>query len=150
MGYKLPEGVCGEKVLLQWRYITANSCFPPGYRNTEVGAILQDLGWLRASGMSDCLYPYDPTGATGAGKPEQFWNCAEITINARGPTPPTPPTPPTTAAPVGPSPTTAPVGQPTSGPGYCSYAGIWDTNREECDGVVEGGAWCNENQSQCE
>jgi len=145
--YKLPEGLYGDNVLIQWRYITANSCFPPGYKGTAVGDRLLELGWLRASGMGDCLYPYDPTGATGAGKPEQFWNCAEITINARGPTPPTPPTPPTTAAPVGPSPTKAPVGP---SPGYCSYAGIWDTNREECDGLAEGGDWCNENQGQCE
>ena len=29
--YKLPMGVHGPKVMLQWRYVTANSCFPPGY-----------------------------------------------------------------------------------------------------------------------
>ncbi len=29
--YKLPRGVFGPKVMLQWRYVTANSCFPPGY-----------------------------------------------------------------------------------------------------------------------
>ena len=117
----------GNNVLIQWRYITANSCFPPGYKDTAVGEKLQELGWLRADGMSDCTYPYDPTGATGHGKPEQFWNCAEITIHEKGPTPPTPPTPPTTASPVV-SPTKAPVGHPT--PGYCSYSGIWDQNSE--------------------
>lgn len=151
--YKLPEGVCGEKVLVQWRYITANSCFPPGYKNTAVSDRLQELGWLRASGMSDCVFPYDPTGATGAGKPEQFWNCAEITITCTNPTvspapsPPPQPTPVTTLAPIG-SPTGSPVAQPTFA--YCNYGGTHDTSRERCDGEVEGGTWCNENQSQCE
>jgi len=145
--YKLPEGVCGEKVLVQWRYITANSCFPPGYRDTEVGQKLMELGWLRASDMSDCGYPYDPTGATGSGKPEQFWNCAEITIKcsyptiSRAPTPIPQPTPDPTPPP--------PTSTPTAAAGYCSYGGN-DNGREACDGEVEGGAWCNENKSNCE
>ncbi len=29
--YRLPMGVSGSKVMLQWRYVTANSCFPKGY-----------------------------------------------------------------------------------------------------------------------
>jgi hypothetical protein len=29
--YRLPMGIHGSKVMLQWRYVTANSCFPPGY-----------------------------------------------------------------------------------------------------------------------
>ena len=29
--YRLPMGVYGNKVLLQWRYVTANSCIPEGY-----------------------------------------------------------------------------------------------------------------------
>merc|ERR1712129_678479 len=145
--YKLPDGVCGEKVLVQWRYIAANSCFPPGYKNTEVGAILLELGWLRALGMKDCDYPYDPTGATGSGKPEQFWNCAEITIKcsyptiSRAPTPIPKPTPPPTPPP--------PTSTPTATPGYCNYGGN-DSSREQCDGEVEGGPWCNENKANCE
>merc|ERR1712156_1217419 len=149
--YKLPEGACGTNVLLQWRYITANSCFPPGYKNTAVGQELLELGWLRASGMSDCQYPYDPTGATGSGKPEQFWNCAEITIECSNPTvspAPTPPPQPTPEPKPTSSPTKAPVVVP--GPGYCNYGGTHDSSREKCDGKVEGGDWCNENQSQCE
>ena len=31
--YKLPSGVSGDNVLIQWKYITANSCNPPGYDN---------------------------------------------------------------------------------------------------------------------
>ena len=29
--YRLPMGISGEQVMLQWRYVTANSCIPPGY-----------------------------------------------------------------------------------------------------------------------
>lgn len=146
--YKLPEGLTGDNVLVQWQYITANSCFPPGYKNTEVGDILLELGWLRAYGMAECMYPYDPTGAVGSGKPEQFWNCAEITINPKAPTPPTvspAPSPPTTPAPIG-SPTVSPTSQVTQG--YCNYGG--SGSRSECDGMVEGGPWCNESQANCE
>ena len=31
--YKLPGGLSGDNVLIQWKYITANSCNPPGYDN---------------------------------------------------------------------------------------------------------------------
>ena len=127
--YKLPEGVCGERVLLQWRYISANSCFPPGYKGTAVGQRLQELGWLRASGMSDCQYPYDPTGATGAGKPEQFWNCGEITIKCANPTVSPAPTLPPQPTPQ-PKPTQTPTKSPMAAPtfGYCNYGGTHDTS----------------------
>jgi hypothetical protein len=29
--YRLPMGVKGDRVMMQWRYVTANSCIPPGY-----------------------------------------------------------------------------------------------------------------------
>mmetsp|Transcript_26590 Transcript_26590/g.32777 ORF Transcript_26590/g.32777 Transcript_26590/m.32777 type:complete len:233 (+) Transcript_26590:2148-2846(+) len=29
--YRLPPGVTGNNVMMQWRYVTANSCVPPGY-----------------------------------------------------------------------------------------------------------------------
>ncbi len=32
--YRLPRGVKGNQVMLQWRYVTANSCLPPGYVST--------------------------------------------------------------------------------------------------------------------
>ena len=31
MKYKLPLGLTGERVLLQWKYLTGNSCLHPGY-----------------------------------------------------------------------------------------------------------------------
>jgi hypothetical protein len=38
--YKLPDGLSGDLVLLQWHYVTANSCIPEGYYkyNWPVGA----------------------------------------------------------------------------------------------------------------
>ena len=29
--FQLPQGLSGDLVLLQWHYVTSNSCFPPGY-----------------------------------------------------------------------------------------------------------------------
>lgn len=74
--YKLPDGIVGDKILIQWRYVTANSCFPPGYKNSEVTDTLRTLGWLRSEGMSDCNYPLDPTGT---GTPEQVSMVGEET-----------------------------------------------------------------------
>merc|ERR1712242_254206 len=102
---------------------------------------------MGALGMKDCDYPYDPTGAVGSGKPEQFWNCAEISIKcsyptiSRAPTPIPQPTPDPTPPP--------PTSTPTAAAGYCSYGGN-DNSREQCDGEVEGGECCNENKSNCE
>ena len=33
MMFKLPDIVVGSEILIQWRYITANSCLPEGYIN---------------------------------------------------------------------------------------------------------------------
>ena len=47
--YRLPAGVVGDKVMMQWRYVTANSCIPKGYLDPSLG--LADRGWLRSPGM---------------------------------------------------------------------------------------------------
>jgi len=94
--FRLPMGVTGEKVMMQWRYVTANSCLPPGYLDYP----FPDSDWLGGD-HSTCSYPLDPTGARCTGCPEQFWNCAEITINPSNPSNPT--------GPVSPNPTEAPI-----------------------------------------
>lgn len=66
--YKLPVGLHGDKVVLQWRYVTANSCHPPGYKNPDLG--LEELGWLRGPNLPACGPP-DPTGVR---LPEQVSN----------------------------------------------------------------------------
>ena len=48
--FKLPEDLVGQEVLLQWRYISANSCSPPDYHayfsgNNAEGVELPDEYW---------------------------------------------------------------------------------------------------------
>ena len=107
--YQLPDGlVCDgidSRCVLQWHYVTGNSCDPPG-TPSKYGS-----GQL-------------PVCSNGQGAvPEEFWNCADITINARdgpAPSPPSPvPEPPSPPSPVPepPSPTPeppSPVPEPPS------------------------------------
>lgn len=51
MTFKLPNDLVGDKVLVQWRYITANSCNPPGYAEYFGRNGLSDIHW----------YPFIPT-----------------------------------------------------------------------------------------
>ena len=94
--FQLPQGLSGDLVLLQWHYITANSCLPPGYNTYNWPA-----GW-NPGNLPTCVdIPAD--GAVGGNRPEQFWNCAEVRITAATnptPTPPTP-TPPTSGGSLG-------------------------------------------------
>lgn len=131
MKFELPVGVSGDKVLMQWRYVTANNCWPPGYEN-------YDYDDAKGGNSKECIYPLDPTGQTGTGKPEQFWNCAEITILPNGPVAPTvtSPTPLTSTPPPVPAPT------PTE-PSCCSWPPF-----EECSQLEN--TWCHQSQSNCE
>eukprot|EP00591_Stephanopyxis_turris_P010789 CAMPEP_0195507578 /NCGR_PEP_ID=MMETSP0794_2-20130614/1000_1 /TAXON_ID=515487 /ORGANISM="Stephanopyxis turris, Strain CCMP 815" /LENGTH=605 /DNA_ID=CAMNT_0040634313 /DNA_START=164 /DNA_END=1981 /DNA_ORIENTATION=- len=133
MRFKLPMGVTGDRVMMQWRYVTANNCWPPGYENYPYDQ-------AKGGNSLECIYPLDPTGATGTGKPEQFWNCAEISILPNGPTTPTAPTP----TPPAPTPNPPPVPVPTtSGPACCSWPPY-----EEC--TQPENTWCHASQSNCE
>ena len=67
--FKLPEDLHGNLVLIQWVYVTANSCLPPGYRDYPFPP-----GQGPPSG-SDC----------GSSLGEQFWNCAEVRIAPSNP-----------------------------------------------------------------
>lgn len=110
---QLPDTVVGDLVLLQWRYLTANSCIFEGYRDYEFPANWREMGYNLAS---YCSIPLPPDGR---GVPEQFWNCAEMSI-MNGPVAPSTkaPTvvlPPTTPAPVSEAPIyKAPPAQPTA------------------------------------
>jgi len=152
--YKLPMGIHGEKVMLHWRYVTANSCIPPGYRREELNLGEGGLNWMRSPGMNDCAWPPNQTGARDTTNPEQFWNCADIKILPASPTKsPAPtaepvPTPLVTKAPVpAPAPTPtwgtdapAPGPPPSPQTGCCTWDG----------GLTCPSTWCNENKSQCE
>lgn len=111
--YRLPENLVGELVLIQWHYITANSCKPEGYDDYNFPPYFEPSSTV---GTCNSL-PED-----GNGTPEQFWNCAEVKITASGPISPvappikapTPPVAPPTKAPT--PPTASPVAAPTKTP----------------------------------
>lgn len=97
---KIPAGLAGEQVLLQWVYWTANSCNPEGYHeyfdknNTPEHP---EYGLAYNGVIPDCeaddAYPLAPLpnpnlpGTT----PERFINCAEVTITGEPSTPTNPP-----------------------------------------------------------
>ena len=65
---------------IQWRYISANSCSPPGYDAYFAGAnsqgvALPDSFW--SPQVSECQTPYPQDGSRSNVWPEQFFNCAE-------------------------------------------------------------------------
>ena len=79
--YKVPDTeeynniAGGGRILMQWYYATANSCFSPGYKGTAIGDYLNSKGWLRSGGnLSSCNLPFDKTGQ---GSPERvrFKHC---------------------------------------------------------------------------
>jgi hypothetical protein len=69
--FQLPAGLSGERVLLQWHYITANGCLPPGYDRYQFPA-----GWHPGNLGACQSLPLD--GSVGPALTEQFWNCAEV------------------------------------------------------------------------
>ena len=83
--FKLPEGLKGELVLLQWYYLTGNSCLPVGYT---------EYGWPEGFNPGSQLPACGPIPQDGRGVPEQFWNCAEVAVkigcDGSSPTPPAP------------------------------------------------------------
>mmetsp|Transcript_15209 Transcript_15209/g.24989 ORF Transcript_15209/g.24989 Transcript_15209/m.24989 type:complete len:485 (+) Transcript_15209:114-1568(+) len=89
--FKLPAGLSGELVLLQWHYITGNSCLADeGYLNYNFPAGFEPNSQL---GVCESIPP------DGRGVPEQFWNCAEIRISSDCASEPPPPSPPTAPPP---------------------------------------------------
>lgn len=115
MRFDLPDIEC-EHCVLQWYWVTANSCLAPGYReyswpstHSECGGDGGSVGWW-APHLSDC---------ETKGYPEEFWNCADIKLVRDGPTNAPTEEPVTTQAPTirsnddEPVPTQAPTSQAT-------------------------------------
>eukprot|EP00804_Cyclotella_cryptica_P014807 CCRYP_015026-RF/>CCRYP_015026-RF protein AED:0.11 eAED:0.11 QI:481/0.94/0.95/1/0.78/0.75/20/1173/1223 len=71
---RLPSNVYGDLVLLQWYYLTANSCIHDGYAEYN-----WPEGWRDDSMSASLCGDISPDGDWG---PEQFWNCAETRILA--------------------------------------------------------------------
>jgi len=149
MRYKLPMGVTGDKVMLQWRYVTGNSCMSPGYcchNDDDYFDLYQNVSSWKRANAALCTYPLDPTGATGTGKPELFWNCAEITILPSNGQPTTPsPVPPVQSPVTAPSPLAAPT---SSWPTVSNGVGCCSRDFKNCNQQLEG--WCSESKENCE
>mmetsp|Transcript_19349 Transcript_19349/g.29472 ORF Transcript_19349/g.29472 Transcript_19349/m.29472 type:complete len:400 (-) Transcript_19349:143-1342(-) len=76
--FRLPPTLLGDLVLLQWHYLTANTCKMEGYNNYNFPSEWNYSG----NAIKNCDLPIS---STGGGAPEQFWNCAELNI-VRSPT----------------------------------------------------------------
>ena len=78
MIYKLPDGLVGEQILFRYRYVTANSCLPPGYEAyfTKVrnGEVLPSSYWKGELTQKTCSYPLPDDGSRNEFWPEQFYN----------------------------------------------------------------------------
>eukprot|EP00581_Thalassiosira_minuscula_P005354 CAMPEP_0183742588 /NCGR_PEP_ID=MMETSP0737-20130205/64777_1 /TAXON_ID=385413 /ORGANISM="Thalassiosira miniscula, Strain CCMP1093" /LENGTH=1396 /DNA_ID=CAMNT_0025978175 /DNA_START=206 /DNA_END=4396 /DNA_ORIENTATION=- len=68
---RLPPNVYGDLVLIQWYYLTANSCYHDGYLQYN-----WPPGWDKSTASGLC----GRVSSDGIGTPEQFWNCAEVRI----------------------------------------------------------------------
>lgn len=132
MKFKLPMGVTGDEVLLQWKYITANSCNPPGYLEYP----WPNDKWWAGPYLSPCTLPYTEDGSRPANKPEQFWNCARISITASGPT-------------AEPEPTTEPEKVPTAGPDNTSPTASPETPSPTSTDSDDGDMCCSWDLKNC-
>jgi len=107
--FKLPEGLTGQNVLLQWTYVTANSCSVEGVQDYDYPS-----SWPNQSTLGPCSSP-----------PEIFWNCAEIIVNPAV----------STTAPV--SMPTAPVPVPTATPSIAPTSSVLEHCPAEFTGLQE-------------
>jgi len=145
--FKLPDNVYGDEVLIQWRYITANSCLPEEYTeyfnwaisNPDYDVVPTD--W-KGGNMQACdKYPQDGSKPDG-GAPEQFWNCMEVSILSGTPTVPTP-TPP--APTQGPENTPAPIEVVPNPSGIPFPCCSWYS--DFCE--QPNNSWCHSSESNC-
>ncbi|CAB9507316.1 expressed unknown protein [Seminavis robusta] len=107
------------------------ACGPDDYCNTQQSNCEVDCGgnWIA-----------NPDYGNGGSNPDPTPSPTKAPVPDPTPSPTKAPVPDPT-----PSPTKAPVPAPTpaaGGSGYCNYNG--------CNGVHEGGDWCNAEQSRCE
>lgn len=113
MKYRLPAGFTCTKCVLRWHYLTGNSCNPP--------CDITDPTYSAATNSCQDVGNMGICGVNGA-YPEEFWNCADISIvSGSAPTPSPLPTPSPVASPTPtptptPSPTPSPIPSPTPSP----------------------------------
>lgn len=114
MRFRLPDSLVGEQILLQWMYITANSCSPKGYATyfgggNERGEVLPTEFWYPT--IPVCRADQFPPTFTVGDAPERFVNCAEVSVTSGNGNIPGP-----SGAPLTPMPTNIPVSAPTAMP----------------------------------
>lgn len=104
--FRLPMDITGE-VLLQWHWVSNLGCRSVGY-----DVYPWPPGWEPYGSMSTvCALPMPDIGNS----PQQYWECAEITISGDTSAPVTPaPVTPTTPAPITAAPVTAAPIVPTT------------------------------------
>jgi len=83
MKYSLPSDLACEHCILQFHYMTGNTCLAPGYRTRTWPSTYSSCagdgggsGWW-ADHLPDCNSP-------GASYGEEFWNCADVKISSTG------------------------------------------------------------------
>jgi hypothetical protein len=151
--YKLPAGLTCPHCVLQWYWVTANSCHGGGYTGVTFPPVEGkcpgdggSVGWLPGAD--------GPCRDNHSTYPEEFWNCADVRIvAASGPTKFPTSTAPTTKAPtplpttpttLSLKPTTKPTtGKPTPAGGACSA--LWNP----CGGQGYTGATCCVEGAKC-
>lgn len=117
MKYQIPSTLTCERCIMQWWWVSANSCNPPDYaKRSPMPAASSSCQWWQPN-LATCGQAY----------PEEFWNCADIRIagtaspGANSVPPPTRPaapaprpvTQPTRPAPVRPAPVRPAPARPT-------------------------------------
>lgn len=71
MRYRMPSTITCERCVMQWWWVTANSCNPPGYHNRspQPDHVASGCQWWQ-SNLPACGQTY----------PEEFWNCADVRV----------------------------------------------------------------------
>eukprot|EP00656_Telonema_subtile_P030068 TRINITY_DN330_c0_g1_i1.p1 TRINITY_DN330_c0_g1~~TRINITY_DN330_c0_g1_i1.p1 ORF type:complete len:931 (+),score=199.88 TRINITY_DN330_c0_g1_i1:188-2980(+) len=125
MEFLLPADVSCDRCVLQWTYITANSCVPRGYKSFFTASDAAGLttpnwhmGWMGSGDDGTCGGREDSQFVGGA--PEKFWSCSDIKIlpceSGDCTAPPTSPPPPTVTLAPSPPWTEPPTGASTASP----------------------------------
>jgi len=133
--FQLPPGVHGEKVYLQWHWITFYGCVMPGWDTYP-----WPDGWagdtLPSRYCKECSLPLPDIG----NDPQQYWNCAQIKIAKADTKSPSPTLAPVTPAPVDSLYCCAPMGNIQLDCIAQPRFGDWcDSSEENCGHC--GGAW---------
>lgn len=84
MKYALPVGFTSSHAVMQWYWVAANSCNPPGF--IEYFSKFPLPGWGTCEGDGGARGGRNPTlQPCGSSRfPEEFWTCADVAVSASG------------------------------------------------------------------